>query len=82
MPIPNPTSSEKSGKEGRQKFISRCMESLKNEKRDQNQKLAICFETYKQAKKKKESKGCFDCEPEWDELQIKNGGFDVNIEIS
>ena len=45
MPIPSPK-----GKEAQDKFVARCMESLKDEKKDQKQKLAICYSTWKRAK--------------------------------
>ena len=59
MPIPSPTSEEKKGgKKGHNKYIGRCMESLKNENINQNQKLAICFSKFRESKKK--SSGTFD----------------------
>lgn len=58
-PIPEPTPEEKKGgNKGKNKYISRCMESLKNENRKQNQKLAICESTFRESKKK--SSGTFD----------------------
>ena len=59
MPIPSPKPNEK-----RDDFISRCMESLKDEKKSQKQKLAICYTTYK---RKKATKGGE--EPTWEDAQ-------------
>jgi hypothetical protein len=71
MPIPKPNPSEK-GKKGRQKFVSRCMEAIKDDKRPQAQKLAICFTTYKNAKRRKVAKGSVE-EPDWDvDFEDKN----------
>jgi len=66
MPIPKP-----SNKEQKDKFISRCMESLKNEKAPQAQKLAICYTTYKNSKRKKQMKGD-NSEPDWDKEMTTN----------
>ena len=48
MPIPNPKLGEKEND-----FISRCMDSLKKEDMPNKQKVAICYDQYKRAKKSK-----------------------------
>lgn len=71
MPIPKPSSTEKKDKKGQQKFISRCMESLKDEFPNQKQRLAVCFDSYRKSKKKKKAKGSLE-EPTWEEWQKEN----------
>ena len=66
MPIPLPNNSEKKDKKGRNFFVSRCMESLKNEKRPHAQILAICESTYDRSKKRKQSRAD-NSEPDFDE---------------
>lgn len=78
MPVIKPTKIEKKDKNGKEKFISRCMESLKDEKRPQPQKLAMCFQAYKSAKQNKKSKGCSDCEPEWEDLD--GNGYYIELQ--
>jgi len=56
------------------------MSSLKDEKKPQEQKLAICFSTYKNAKKKKQSKGSME-EPRWEEQVVTNEDGDCIILI-
>jgi hypothetical protein len=73
MPIPVPNSLEKKDEEGRKKFISRCMHALRDENKPQDQKLGICFTTYKNAKKKKEAQGSSE-PPIWEEEQ-ESGPF-------
>lgn len=46
MPIPKPNPGE-----SRDDYISRCMSAQEGEDRDQEQKLAICFDTFRQSKK-------------------------------
>ncbi len=67
MPIPSP-----SGKESRDEFVSKCMNSLKDENKPQDQKLAICFSQWKKAKNKKKSSGSTK-EPKWEEQQFDGG---------
>ena len=71
MPIPSPSSSEKSSPDGKNKYIGRCMDFLKDENKPQNQKVAICESTYKRSKQKKVVKGSNE-EPTWDE-EVING---------
>jgi hypothetical protein len=66
MPIPTP-----SEKEAKETFISRCMTSLKDEKRPNDQKLGICFSTWERAKKKKKAQGSTE-PPVWEDVE-KNG---------
>lgn len=63
MPIPSPHSKEKQSE-----FISRCAgDSVMNkEYPDSKQRVAVCYSQWKQAKKKKESKGS-DEDPIWEE---------------
>jgi hypothetical protein len=67
MPIPVP-----SPKQSRDEYISKCMHALKDEKRPQDQKIAICFSQWKKAKKKKKSKGSSE-EPKWEEQSFEDG---------
>jgi hypothetical protein len=46
LPIPNPKSGEKEDN-----YISRCMSALANDNKPQDQKLAICYNTFRNAKK-------------------------------
>ncbi len=64
MPIPkaNPKESEKN----KQAYLQKCFHALKDEKRPQNVKEAICLQSWERRKSKKKSKGCADCNPEWD----------------
>lgn len=54
MPLPRPSKSEKE-KNDEKGFISRCMsdENSKKEFPNQKQRVAYCFSTWKQSKKKK-----------------------------
>jgi hypothetical protein len=69
MPLPKPSPSS-SGKEAQQKFMQKCMHAIKDEKRPQDQKVAICMDIWR--RRKKSAKGSQ--EPEWDEENtiIKN----------
>ena len=66
MPLPNP------GNESRDKYIGKCMHAMKDEKRPQDQKIAICFSQWKKAKSKKKSKGSAE-EPRWEEQSFEGG---------
>ena len=48
MPIPNPKPNEKQND-----FISRCMDSLREDDMPNKQKVAICYAQYRRAKKSK-----------------------------
>jgi hypothetical protein len=48
MPIPNPKPNEKQND-----FVSRCMESLREDEIPNKQKVAICYTQFKRAKKTK-----------------------------
>jgi hypothetical protein len=59
-------------------YVSRCIPFvMKHEGLDQKAATGKCFGMYKQHKKNKQSKGCTDCEPSWDEVEFP-GGFFVN----
>lgn len=51
MPIPRP------GSESAKDYIPKCMEAQKNDDKPQDQKLAICYRTYRDAKKSAVVKG-------------------------
>lgn len=53
--MPKPSKKELSGgKDGKQKFISRCIKHMKEkEGRKQDQASAICYSYWREAKKKK-----------------------------
>ncbi len=67
MPIPKPTSKEKSDKKGLNTYMQKCMHKIGKEY-SQSQAVAICMSTYRAAKKKKEAKGEF-TEPIWEEVE-------------
>lgn len=66
MPIPPPLEHQ-----SRDEYIGKCMHALKDEKRPQNQKLAICFSQWKKAKNKK-SKGAVE-DPKWEDQSFDGG---------
>jgi hypothetical protein len=67
MPLPNPGKDQ-----SKDEYISKCMHSMKNEKKPQDQKIAICFSQWKRAKSKKKSKGSVE-EPRWEEQSFDEG---------
>jgi len=69
MPVPKPNPSE-----NEKIFISRCMESLKNDTNPQNVKLGICYSQLRKAKTKKKSKGSNE-PPTWEESNDHGGAF-------
>jgi hypothetical protein len=75
MPLPSPTGS---GKKAQQDFMEKCMHAMKDEKRPQDQKIAICMSTWRRRKKSKESKGDTS-EPLWEEQVVKNEDGDCII---
>lgn len=52
MPIPKPKKNEKQGE-----FISRCISAQSEENIPNKQKVAICFTTWKESKKKGKKNG-------------------------
>ena len=74
MPLPKVTPEDKKSKDGFNNYMQKCMHVLKDEKRPQAQKVAMCISTYKTSKKKKEAKGDFS-EPLWEDNEIN--GFIV-----
>jgi len=48
MPIPSPKKKEK-----QDKYISRCMSTLKGEFKDQKQRAAVCFSEWRKSKRMK-----------------------------
>ncbi len=75
MPIPGPSKGE-----SRDDYIGKCMHALKDEKRPQEQKLAICFSTWKRAKQHKKSSGSIE-EPQWKDQVFRNEDGDCVILI-
>jgi len=73
MPIPKPAKED-----SRDEFIEKCMHALKDEKRSQEQKLAICFSTWKNAKKRKKAQGSIE-EPKWEEQVVSDNDGDCII---
>ena len=59
MPKVNPKESEK-------KYVSRCIPILIKEGKPADQAAAICHSMYKQSKKRKQSQGKIDEEPDFD----------------
>lgn len=74
MPIPSPTPEEKKNKDGKQKFLARCFHALRDEKKPQAQKAAICLATWERAKKRKRAKGSNE-PPTWEDDVQMNGFF-------
>lgn len=52
MPLPKVSSGE-----SEQDYVSRCMEAQSGESKPKDQKLAICYSTYREAKKGDELRG-------------------------
>lgn len=58
MPIPKPNAGEEEDK-----FIGRCMSAMKEEFTDNKQRLAVCYDSWRKAKKLAEfAEEKFDCE--------------------
>lgn len=67
-------------KEKQSDYIKRCVPVVMKENGgDQKAALGKCYGMYKQAKKHKQSKGCIDCEPSWDEFELP-GGFYIDLD--
>lgn len=71
MPLPSPRLSGPS-KESEKEFVSRCAGSsvMNKDYPDNKQRVAICYEIYRRALKKKQSKGSNE-EPTWEEIQAE-----------
>ena len=78
MPIPTPTTNEKSGTgtKGKSAFMKRCMSSevMKREFPNKDQHVAICLSQWKKRKKKKKAKGSQE-NPTWDECEYSDEIF-------
>lgn len=57
--------------ESREKFLSRCIPYLIKEGKPNDQAAAICMSMYKEASKRKKSKGD-ESEPNWDDFEGEN----------
>lgn len=63
----------------KESFLKKCFHATKQEGKPESQRVAQCLNMWKEAKKHKESKGCFDCMPCWEEFE-KSGGFYITLE--
>ena len=78
MPLPKPSPSS-NGKDSQQAFMEKRMHAMKDEKRPQDQKVAICMDIWRRRKKK--AKGSTNEEPVWEEQIVENEDGDCVILI-